>query len=345
MDNATEQIEAEPVVERPVAPHPVVGEREEATAPDESVGHVPVESHAVGDPGRAASRVVPVPDPSDWDRRDTVLDGFTLLAAPKQPIAEVRAASVRGLAHRHYGRVRQDEYAFRRTPDGRHLVIAVADGVSSGAYSHQAANIAARGGAKRLALALGERAPEQIPWGAFLQHVAQDVEDQGRKILAAAGPSRGRADVGRIANLLATTALYAVVDLVPVDGSHTAHLVSVGDTSAWVLRDGGHWEPQVAVKNDGAELYSGSVRALPLPPPADPAVVRTTVAPGEALVLMTDGVGDPLGHGTGEVGRFLAGRWATPPASGLEFAAQVGFVRKSFDDDRTAVAFWPVALP
>jgi hypothetical protein len=58
---------------------------------------------------------------------------------------------------------------------------------------------------------------------------------------------------------------------------------------------------------------------------------------------MTDGIGDPLAAGTGEVGRFLTGVWSTPPASGLEFAAHVGFARRSFDDDRTAVAFWPVA--
>ncbi|ATE52676.1 protein phosphatase 2C domain-containing protein [Actinosynnema pretiosum] len=312
---------------------------------DEVVCHVPVEAHAVGDPGRAASRVVPVPDPANWDRRDTVLDGFALLAAPKRPVAEVRAASVRGLSHRHYGRVRQDEYGFRRTPDGRYFVVAVADGVSSGAQSHLAANIAARKGAEQLTRALDGSAPEQIPWREFLRDVAGAIARRGGALLAERDPQGAQADVREIANLLATTVLYAVIDLVPVNGAHTAHLVSVGDTTAWVLRADGRWEPQAAIKNDGAELYSGAVRALPLPPPGDPTPVRTTVAPGEMLVLMTDGIGDPLGHGTGEVGRFLAREWATPPVSGLEFAAQVGFARRSFDDDRTAVAIWPVALP
>ncbi|AXX28278.1 protein phosphatase 2C domain-containing protein [Actinosynnema pretiosum subsp. pretiosum] len=336
MDNVTEQ----DAVERPAAE-----EHRDSPFPDEPVRHVPIESHAVGDPGRASSRVVPVPDPANWDRRDTVLDGFTLLAGPKQPVVEVRAASVRGLAHRHYGRVRQDEYGFRRTRDGRYFVVAVADGVSAGTHSHLAANIAARQGVDRLARALETTEPDRIPWGGFLRFVAESVELKGRGLLARRKPGSAQPDVREVAELLATTVLYAVVDLVPVDGAHTVHLVSIGDTSAWVLRAGGRWEPQAAVKNEGAELYSGSVRALPLPPPSEPSVVRTTVVPGEALVLMTDGVGDPLGRGTGEVGRFFAEQWADAPASALEFAAQIGFARRSFDDDRTAVALWPVALP
>jgi hypothetical protein len=56
-------------------------------------------------------------------------------------------------------------------------------------------------------------------------------------------------------------------------------------------------------------------------------------------VLITDGVGDPLGSGGGTVGRFLAHMWATPPEI-LAYAQHVGFYRKSFTDDRTAVTVW-----
>lgn len=302
------------------------------------------EPFQVGDPGRAASLVVPVPDPDGWDRRDTVLDGVALLDGTKRRVAEVRAASVRGLSHRAYGTVRQDEYSFRRTADGRWLVIAVADGVSAGRLSHKAAIIAARKGAEMLADALRESGPAGVPWPDFIRAVAGRVERLGRNRLAAAGNADAQtASVREVAQHMATTVLYAVVDLAPVHGAHEVHLVSVGDTSAWVLREGDRWEPQDAVKNDGAELHSSSVHALPLVPAVDPAPVRTTVAAGEVLVLMTDGIGDPLGHGSGAVGRFLADVWSTPPVSGLEFAAHVGFARKSFDDDRTAVAFWPVA--
>jgi hypothetical protein len=69
---------------------------------------------------------------------------------------------------------------------------------------------------------------------------------------------------------------------------------------------------------------------------------RITVAPGDALVLASDGIGDPLGDGTSDVGVFLASVWRRPPAA-LEFVAQVDFARKSYGDDRTAVVLWPLA--
>jgi serine/threonine protein phosphatase PrpC len=302
-----------------------------------------VDPFSVGDPGRAAARTVPIPDEAAWDRRDTVLDGVALFDGARKRVGEVRAASVRGLAHRAYGTVRQDEYSFRRTPDGRYLVLAVADGVSSGKHSHRAAIIAARRGTEVLARLLASTGPAALRWADFIRHVANGVEQRGRHLLAGQGvPDVEGVPVREIADLLATTVLYAVVDLAPVGGAHEVHVVSVGDSSAWVLRAGGRWEPQHAVKNDGAVLHSSSVHALPLLSGTEPAPARTTVAPGEALVLMSDGIGDPLADGTGDVGRFLTGVWSTPPASGLEFAAQVGFARRSFDDDRTAVAFWPV---
>lgn len=318
MDNGTEVMPVPPV-----------------TAP---AWHGSFESYVVGEAGRAASRVVPVPDPAEWEQRDTVLDAVALLEG-KERIAELRAASLRGLSHRSFGKVRQDEYGYRRTTDGRYLVICVADGVGSGRLSHKAAKFVTTWGVKWLAGLLASMTPHEIDWGDFVRKVAMRLEERARRLLGAEAEGK---QLREVAELMATTVLYAVFDLHAVDGAHPVHLVSVGDTSAWVLRNG-VWEPQAAVKNDGAEVYSSSVQALPMMPATDPVAKQTTVRAGEALVLMTDGIGDPLGHGTGEVGRFLAEVWATPPASGLEFAAHAGFARRTFDDDRTAVAVWPVA--
>lgn len=302
-----------------------------------------VESYVVGDAGRAAARVVPVPDPSDWNQPDTVLDAITLVDG-RTPLAELRAASVRGLSHRAYGRVRQDEYGYRRSADGRYLTVCVADGVSTGKLSHRAAKVAVNVGTKWLLTLLAQHGPDSIRWGDFVRGVAARVEEQGRKLLRRKGMDDADSmEVSKLAQHMATTVLFAVVDLQAIDGAFDVYLLAVGDSSAWVLREGGKWEPQDAVKNEGAEVYSSSVQALPMMPTHDPAPVRTSIRPGEALVLMTDGIGDPLGNGGGEVGGFLADVWATPPASGVEFAAQIGFARKSFDDDRTAVAVWPVA--
>ena len=294
----------------------------------------------VGDPGRAASGVRPRAAERSWDRRDTVLDGITLSHAGTD-VAELRAASVRGLSHANYGVVRQDEYAFRVTSDGRHLVAVVADGVSAGRYSDQAAMIVTRRGAELVAQHVEVRGPQAVPWHEVVRDLAALVIDRGRQLVGAGG---GPLSDHEIAGELAATALFAVVDLVPGAGGCAVEIMALGDTSAWVLRED-RWEPLQQVKNAGRGIASSGTAAIPALPSTLNAPVRTSVRPGEALVLVTDGVGDALGSGRGDVPDFLAEVWATPPRGALEFAAHVGFARKSFDDDRTAVVLWPTLRP
>jgi hypothetical protein len=302
-----------------------------------------VEQYVVGDPGRAASATVPLPDPENWNRQDTVVDGVTITAG-RDRLGELRAVSVRGLVHRHYGRVRQDEYAYRRTPDGRYLVLSVADGVSRGTQSHHAAAAAARNGTRRLASLVDGVAPGEIDWPSFIGEVTDAVVRAGRKRLSVLKvPGAEEFTHRELAEHLATTVLFAVLDLHADQDGHRVDLCAVGDTSAWVLRADG-WEPLQPVKNEGATLYSPSVHAMPTAPPELALPMRTVVRPGEVLVLMSDGIGDALGAGTGEVGAFLAEVWQRPPAP-IAFAAQADFARKSFDDDRTAIAFWPQPRP
>jgi hypothetical protein len=120
------------------------------------------------------------------------------------------------------------------------------------------------------------------------------------------------------------------------------HLARVGDCSAWLLRADGSWAPQQAIKNADEEIHTSATAALPVLGGALPPPVRTALRPGEALVLMSDGVGDPLVDGAGEVGRVLSGAWRRPPRD-VDFATQVGFAKRTYDDDRTVVAVWPVA--
>lgn len=291
--------------------------------------------YEVGDPGRAA-HLPAYPDPEFWDHPDTVVDGVVLRGSGDVPPAAVRAASVRGRSHRFYGTVRQDAYAFRC--DGRHAVLAVADGIGSAPLSHIAAMTVARWGTYEILRQLSATSPEALDWPGLLQVLAAKVVTEGRNRL-------GRPDLpGRaVAGHLAATGLFAVVGMAPVDGCHPVHLLAHGDSSAWVLRAGRHWEPLQAVKNDGADVASSATAALPYLPERPPEPVRTALAPADVLVLVTDGVGDPLGNGAGTVGGFLAEHWRCPPEP-LAFAAQVDFARKSHDDDRTALALWPGAV-
>jgi serine/threonine protein phosphatase PrpC len=307
-------------------------------APPAWCGEFRISPFSVGDPGRAAT-APSYPDPENWDHRDTVLDGLLLRAAADRSPMVLRAASTRGRAHRFAGKVRQDAYAFRC--DGRFVVAAVADGVSSRPLSHVAANVVSQHGCHLVAKLLEAKEPEELDWEHVLRVLATKVINAGRRRLqVAAQPRVIEPDREEVAAELATTVLFAVVDMRPDVEGYPVHVLAYGDTSAWILRSGVRWEPQNPVKNQGAAVASSATDALPYLPARLPEVVRTRLAPTDALLLVTDGVADPLDDGTGTVGAFLAENWRCPPEP-LAFAAHVDFARRSHDDDRTAVALWP----
>ncbi|MEV6635085.1 protein phosphatase 2C domain-containing protein [Actinoplanes sp. NPDC051470] len=292
--------------------------------------------YSVGDPGNAARKVRAVPDAAEWDRRDTVLDGVEIQGANRQALLHVRAASVRGLGHRYAGTVRQDDYAFRRTPSGRFLVAAVADGVSNSELSHKAASLITRQGCELLAGMLDTTPADRLDWPGL-------IEELSRRICIVAQPFMDVPDGAavayrEVAATMAATALFGVVDLQPVDGGLPAHVFAIGDSPAWVLRDGRVWKSLHDIKNSGDGPASSITRALP-GRRRDEVPQEALLRPGDVLVLMSDGIADPLQDGSGPVGRFLAESWRTPPAP-LAFAGQVDFARRSHDDDRTAVAIW-----
>jgi len=299
---------------------------------------------SVGDPGRAAALVRPIPDLTEWDWRDTVLDGVCIRDHADAPALELRAASVRGLSHRFAGTVRQDDYAYQRTRDGRFLVAVVSDGVSSSKLSHHAAALITRCGCAKLAELLEKQPPDQLNWGALAHDLADQVVELGRKLLVDRPGDAVELTRAEVAGHLAATALLAVVAVRPGDEEIPVHLFAIGDSPAWVLRDGTIWEPQQTIKNEGSAIASSRTKVLPLLPTELDPPVATTLRPADVLVLMTDGIGDPLGDGNGPVGRFLAQVWSRPPAP-LKFAAHVDFARRTHDDDRTALAIWPERGP
>ncbi|GIJ63540.1 protein phosphatase 2C domain-containing protein [Virgisporangium aurantiacum] len=290
--------------------------------------------YVVGEEGAAAQRVVARPAVDFPEQRDIVVDGVTFHNDAGEPVAQVRAASIRGLSHRYYGKPRQDAYAFRATADGHWLVVAVADGVSAGAYSHMAAEIVTDVGCRLLA----ERGADQVDWDRLLRDLASWILARGRAVIVAEAELSDR----EVAEHMSATALFAVVALRPSESdARSVHCLAVGDTGAWILGPGQEspWRAVTGQKADEDGVASSATLALPLTVVAPTAAKAETLTPGTALVLVTDGIGDPLGDGTGEVGRFLATMWARPP-SALEFAAQVDFARRSYDDDRTAVVVW-----
>lgn len=318
--------------------------------------------YCIGNSGRSRSRIVPKLDLMYLDVPDTVLDGAVISNSEDIPRFTLRAASVRGLSHRHYGTVRQDSYGYVITEDQKFLVLAVADGVSAGKRSHQAAQIATLRIPKAVGRALGNTDPREIDWNTLIADSAVKVMMDGVDQLVQSGritqEEFGLADVSDedflemvksprlVGQLMATTVAIAIVALDPDDdGSHDVWFTRIGDTSGWIVAktsDGKHsWESLGDVKNEGETIAESATVALPFLPAEPLVALHRKLVDGELLVLVTDGIGDPLGGGTGLAGDAFGNWWSTPP-NPIEFAAQVDFDRVTFDDDRTAIALWPI---
>ncbi|GGN16915.1 hypothetical protein FHR83_004947 [Actinoplanes campanulatus] len=313
----------------------------------------PNDRWVVGDAGNQPAVRPRVPHKFRNPPPDTVIDGAEIGSI------SYRAASVRGISHQERGEPRQDAYAVHFTRDQDWLVGCISDGVSQGTRSHEAAAAIC----ERISRALVDhliasppsadsgRWPEEIGsirWRDAVRSANAAVCELARPYLRKSAQKRGGpppvdpADPVPFAQarlIMSGTALAFVVATEPSpNGTFRAMLANVaGDSAAFVVQDG-HWLPLTMIKNEGEAIFSSSVKALP----AETEVHAKPfyLEPGQPLIMMTDGLGDPLGAARGAVSRFLGTHWHTPPDL-LAFAQHLAFYRKTFTDDRTAVVVWP----
>ena len=272
----------------------------------------------------------------------------------------VRAASVAGVRHRLAGRGPEDAYAWRildspadprRDAVGRPapggepapggvgpapgggepvpggaarptVILAVADGVGSVEGSAAASAAAVDAVCAALATALPDGALPSLPGGA-------GDDDLWRWAF-------GAADAAVLAAGGATTLVVAVVG-----GDGRGAVARVGDSTALLLVGGGWGELWPAGAPDDGSL-STATAALPtrhgLAPEID--VVPVSLEAGDALILVTDGIADPLRDGPTTVAPALAEALAAVP-SPLALALLADFSRQGCFDDRTVVGLWP----
>jgi serine/threonine protein phosphatase PrpC len=141
----------------------------------------------------------------------------------------------------------------------------------------------------------------------------------------------------------------AATSVEPYHFGHEFRVARVGDSSAFVLGDGefrqlfggkstGKGTGQGADDEDAADPATHDTRTACLPDRAGAVeMVESRLEPGQALVLVTDGVGIPLT--VPEIASYLAECWSEPPGP-VEFLHAMQFRAKSFDDDRSAVVIW-----
>jgi hypothetical protein len=290
-----------------------------------SAGWVSREPIVVGDP---VSRFEPLPVSAEYRRSpyrpDTVLDGWST------DDFSVRGGSVRGYMHRYEGAPRQDDFAIAERSGGRQVIAAVADGVSQAPQSHIGSSTAVRYACQWLASTLAEPAGA-IDWRSMIEGAAWTLVEQARAI----DPDCASAAMAE--QMLATTLVCAMVEA-GQDGGAVAHLVSVGDSGAWVLSSAGY-RRVAGGKAEVDGVSSSAVSALPRVP-RDIRPVRLDLAEGEVLLLGTDGFGDPLGGGAGLVGELFAQALLPGPPTLTEFGHVLDFSRETFDDDRALIAIW-----
>ena len=257
----------------------------------------------------------------------------------------LRAASLAGVRHRLAGHPGEDAFAWVRT--GAAIVLAVADGVGSVAGSGPAARRAVDAACSAAAAVLETRAPDVGVEPAGVEPVgvepvgveAGTVPDDsaGASVVDLEGACREAIAAAQVAVAGGRGATTLVVAAVADDGS--CRLARVGDSTALVL-SGSEWEELFA--GPDPERASTATSALPADEPAvETAGARITA--GEVLVLVTDGIGDPLRDGPGTVAPGLAAALAVPPSPlGIAWAAD--FSRQGCHDDRTVLALWRVPV-
>jgi hypothetical protein len=348
-----------PVIEEPSggAPEPEVGAAapgdgdEPEPARETPWRRLPSGRWAVGDEGRQ-EEVVPLPA-SPIARPDSIVDGARVNDLT------YRAASLRGLSHQQYAKPRQDTFAVGIAEDDAWLFACVADGVSEGPLSHHAADVACQVMTETMLGSLSGMVPPAdgatwetvasgLPWLDAVKAVNIAIIKVATGHALTEMARRGDANAIRYADsvinvasarkIMSTTLIAVAVATRPeLDGQHPFVVASVaGDSSAFLLMEN-RWSALTVVKNEGAEVASSAVHPLPGSP--EPFFHCGTLPRGACLCLMTDGLGDPLGTGKGAVGAFLAEMWRQPPDL-LSFASQLGFLRKTFVDDRTAFSIW-----
>ncbi|MGB5110469.1 MAG: protein phosphatase 2C domain-containing protein [Mycobacterium sp.] len=278
--------------------------------------------------GTPSPRFEPVPTADGFKpfpfRPDMVIDGWSMAQMT------VRGTSVRGHFHRYNGAPRQDDFAIHRLSDKR-IAVAVADGVSQAMQSHIGATTAVRYAIQWLA-SQAETDPLHLDWLPLLQGAAWALAEQVQALASLNEPDPARAE-----QELACTLVCALVEQSGSD-QFRAHVVSVGDSGVWLLRKGSFLEVAGGKAVGSGGISSSAVSALPrVPNVVTPTVVE--FGPGDVLMIGTDGIGDPLGSGTGGVGNLFRDLLCDiEPPTLLEFARAVDFSRETFDDDRTLVA-------
>ncbi|MGW0878126.1 protein phosphatase 2C domain-containing protein [Streptomyces sp. NPDC002671] len=302
---------------------------------------------------------LPPADPDELGElvADTVLDGA------QYGVCTLRAVSLRGDSARYRGEPRRDALLTARFGTGEQALVLVA--MATGARATPGAHRAAAEACQWIGRAVGRSH----------QRLAEDIRAARRGDLKSGLHRLTDRSLGRLRASAAEqgvdpeeyTASLRCLLLPAHPDCRTRVFFGVGGGGLFRLRDG-EWqdiEPDVSPDDTTGEAVLG-FGSLPVetpegdrltmdlgipappspfepapPPPRAPFRFRASVGrPGDALVMCSAGLADPL-RGEPELGAHLARRWSgsTPPGL-VAFLADAQARVKGYADDRTAAAVW-----
>jgi hypothetical protein len=246
------------------------------------------------------------------------------------------AVSVRGLGHQDFATVRQDSVAFVMSDDRRFIIGAIADGVGQARHSHAGADAACRAAiaSTRRFLESGA-ALAHIPWEQVTDAVRDDIR---RRAESAFGT---RALDAHYAYEIGTTAEVLVVDTQrrPDGGYDFVRAVLAGDGYGYVLGPRGFRFLGSDKALDGP-LRTNKVLPLPSDPGPDfPKRMPGDIRRGEAVLIVTDGLGDDMDEGDTRVAGHIHDALKEPLAPHKLLEA-ISYVHFQSTDDRTALVVW-----
>lgn len=272
--------------------------------------------------------------PGDLPRQEPVPD--SILDGAKLGSVVVRAASVRGDDHRQFGDTRQDSIGLwaLEPPDGLDtddpvVLACVADGVGSQPLSQL--------GSARACWLLRQHVSAHLP---ELLGSSEAITRGCREVISevAAGLRILAAERQVSPKQLATTLAAGLVIPAAAGAPARAVLFAVGDSTAFLLRDGS-WQKCLDEANGQDQVLSTATNALPIHP-GRVTMGGDTLAVGDMLVLCTDGLATPMVRNP-SVRDQLAAWWGTGQAPSLpEFYWQMSFRAQTYGDDRSAVCMW-----
>lgn len=249
-----------------------------------------------------------------------------------------RAASLQGLAHVLSCQPRQDAFGLLASEDGRWLLCGVADGLGSEPYSAFGADTALRAGLAALEDVLASPTPV-VDDGAPDDRAFEDGHPGHDHVVAAAvEAAQAEADtLGVPHRAVSTTLVLAAVPATPLpeDEGRRCLVVAAGDSHALRLGKDGAWG---YLTEPGGEHPSNIVETYIPGAPEGAVALSARLAPGDLLVLASDGLTVPLADGENTLGRILAERWLPQARDLMRFTVDLTF--DGYHDDRTAVAVW-----